>query len=675
MCGISGILFPGHAGEELISRMISSIHYRGPDEAGIYIDSGVAMGHCRLSIVGLDDGTQPICNEDGTLWIVYNGEIFNYPELKSELQKKNHIFKTGTDTEVLVHLYEEYGKDCLGRINGQFAFAIWNSIKKELFLARDRVGIRPLYYYQTGNKFIFASEIKAIFADPSVPREIDPAALHQIFTFWTTLTPKTTFKGIYELPPGYFQIVRDRAIVAQKPFWEIPYYPPENRWKRTFGEAAEYLKFLLMDAVRIRLRADVPVGAYLSGGLDSSIITSLISKHFNNRLRTFSIGFQDAAFDETSFQQELIKLLGPDHSQLSISNREIRENFPEVIRHTEKPLLRTAPVPMFLLSRLVRENHFKVVLTGEGADEVFGGYDIFKEEKIRRFWSRFPESSCRPRLLESLHPYIFKDPVRNRKILQKFYEVTPDNTLDPFFSHRLRWKNTGKNQLFFSDEFLQEALKSYSPEGELLGRLPGEFNSRDPLSKAQYLEMDIFLSNYLLSSQGDRVAMANSLELRLPFLDFRIIDFAASLPPSWKIKALNEKYILKKAFHDIIPSKILSRTKHPYRAPIREVFFSGKSSYVDEFLSDANLKKAGYFKPSKVRLLTEKYRRQDQLIGSETQDMALAGILSTQLLHHHFIDARSTDVQSIEINKIIRTPSALTDCDNESFICSVEKHE
>ncbi|MBI5591093.1 MAG: asparagine synthase (glutamine-hydrolyzing) [Deltaproteobacteria bacterium] len=654
MCGISGFFYPGNADSELISRMISSIRYRGPDEAGIYVDSDIALGHCRLSIVGLDDGAQPICNEDGTLWIVYNGEVFNYPELRSELQKKGHVFKTGTDTEVIVHLFEEYGKDCLFRVNGQFAFAIWDCLKKELFLARDRIGIRPLYYHYSGNKFCFASEIKALFADPSIPREIDPVALHQIFNFWTTLTPRTTFKGIYELPPGHYQVVRNGAIVEQKPFWNIPYYAPENRWAGTFAEAIEHLKSLLIDAIRLRLRADVPVGAYLSGGLDSSIITSLISRHFNNKLRTFSIGFQEAAFDETPFQQELVDYLGTDHSNLLISNQDIREHFPRVIRHCERPVLRTAPVPMFLLSKMVRDNHFKVVLTGEGADEVFGGYDIFKEAKIRRFWSRYPQSSCRPRLLEKLHPYIFKDPARSRNILQKFYAVTPDDLTDPFFSHRIRWKNTGKNQLFFSDDLLQQALVAYSPEHELLRRLPDGFDTRDLLSKAQYLEMDIFLSNYLLSSQGDRVAMANSLELRLPFLDFRVIDFAATLPPTWKIKALNEKYILKKAFHDVIPSRIISRIKQPYRAPIREVFFSGKSSYVEELLSDAYLKKTGYFDLTKTRHLVDKYQKSDRLITSETQNMALVGILSTQLVHYHFMDGSTADtIKPIEIQRCL----------------------
>jgi len=312
---------------------------------------------------------------------------------------------------------------------------------------------------------------------------------------------------------------------------------------------------------------------------------------------------------------------------------------------------------MFLLSRSVRDNNFKVVLTGEGADEVFGGYDIFKEGKIREFWSKFPQSVSRPRLLEKLHPYIFSDPARSRMILQKFYSVTDKDIADPFFSHRIRWKNTGKNQLFFSDDMLQQVLTSCNLEHDLLQRLPYGFNSRDSLSKAQYIETDIFMSNYLLSSQGDRVAMGNSVELRVPFLDFRVMDFAAKLPPSWKIKAMNEKHILKKAFQDIIPARIISRPKQPYRAPIREVFFSGKNDYVEEMLSEEYLLKTGYFNPAKTRILVDKYRKADQLISSETQNMALVGILSTQLVHNHFIEnCTSAHVKPIEIkNKIIRT--------------------
>lgn len=637
MCGIAGIYNQGPHAFHLMSRMISMLRHRGPDESGVYIDDLMVMGHARLSIIGLGDGTQPIGNEDGTLWIVFNGEIFNYPELKLDLQGKGHVFKTGTDTEVLIHLYEEHGTACLELLNGQFAFAIWNSVKDELFLARDRVGIRPLHYCRTGGKFLFASEIKALFLDPSVPREIDPQSLSQIFTLWTTITPATAFRGIHELPPGHFLLLKEGHIIRQEPFWTMFHHPPEYRWQGTFAEAREELRRLLLDAIRIRLRADVPVGAYLSGGLDSAIITSLVSRNFNNDLRTFSLGFADEAFDETQYQQEMVRLLATNHSRVLITNADINEHFPQVIWHCEKPLLRTAPVPLFLLSRLVRNNGYKVVLTGEGADEIFGGYNIFKEAKVRAFWSRNPDSRYRPLLLERLYPYIFKTPSRGRAYLQKFFAVSARDLDDPCFSHRVRWENTGKNSTFFSKAF-SESLEGYRPEEGVLARLPADFCRRDLVSRAQFLEMDIFLSTYLLSSQGDRVAMANSLELRLPFLDFRVIDFAMGLPPEWKIRVLKEKHILKEAFRDLIPESIRSRPKHPYRAPIRNVFFGTSSDYAHDYLSEGYLKKTGYFDPAKTGFLVKRFIKDDQYVESETRNMALTGILSTQILHEQFID-------------------------------------
>lgn len=653
MCGIAGILGPIDGGKATLERMLSTLSYRGPDESGIFIGPDIQMGHARLSIIGLGDGTQPISNEDETIWIVFNGEIFNFPELRCELEEAGHIFSTHTDTEVLVHLYEEHGKDLLKLINGQFAFAIWDSRNNELMLARDRVGICPLFYHQAAGKFLFASEMKAILVDPSVPREIDCDALDQVFTCWSTVAPKTPFKDIHELPPGQFQVIKNGRIIAQQTYWEVPYSPCGERFSGTFEEAVLQLKHLLLDSIRIRLRADVPVGAYLSGGLDSSIITSLIAHNLNNELKTFSIGFQDGDFDETPYQHELVRQLGTDHSQLSISNKDIQENFPQVIWHCEKPLLRTAPVPMFMLAKLTRSKNIKVVLTGEGADEVFGGYDIFKEAKIRHFWSRFPQSDSRPRLLEKLHPYIFKNPARSSMMLRRFYAVTKQDINDPFFSHRIRWDNTAKNRMFFSDH-VKSAIASSTMENYLHACLPDDFAARDTFSRAQQLEVTTFLSSYLLSSQGDRVAMGNSLELRVPFLDHRLIAFGMNLPDNWKIHGLNEKFILKKAFYDIIPTAITRRPKQPYRAPIRQVFFSPGNTYVDDMLSEQYLRKTGYFNPGKTSLLVNKFRSTDHYIASETQNMALVGILSTQLLHHSFIDNFSpSSVSPVAVKKTI----------------------
>lgn len=518
MCGIAGIFKHNSAAEaeSLVGKMIAMQRHRGPDEAGIYVDRDVCLGHVRLSILGLESGTQPISNRDESLWISYNGEAFNYIELKTELLQKGYVFKTDTDTEVVLALYEEYGERCLKKINGQFAFAIWDTRKKELFLARDRVGIRPLHYTQQGGKFLFASEIKGIFADPTVLRSIDPQALSQIFTFWTTITPRTSFKGIFELPPGHSMTVSAAGVSEPKPYWTIPYVAPEERWQGSFDEAREELHRLLKDAVRLRLRADVPVGAYLSGGLDSSILTTLIANNFNNRLKTFSLCFQENPFDESRYQNELVRHLGTDHSEISVSNQHIRESFEQVVWQCEKTLLRTGPVPLFSLSKLVRDSQFKVVLTGEGADEIFGGYNIFKEAKLRHFWARQPESKWRPLLVERLYPYVFKDPARGRLFLQQFFSVKAEDVDDPLLSHQVRWRSAGKNRKFFSAE-LQAELDAYDSFTALRDRIPAGFIDQDVFSRAQFLEMDIFLSNYLLSSQGDRVGMGNSIELRLPF--------------------------------------------------------------------------------------------------------------------------------------------------------------
>jgi asparagine synthase (glutamine-hydrolysing) len=658
MCGIAGILNIDkslESSEIIVNRMISMLRHRGPDESGIYVDRDICLGHARLSILGLETGIQPISNHDESLWIVYNGEVFNYLELQEDLMRKGYRFTTGTDTEVVLAMYQEYGRDCLTHFNGQFAIAIWDTRKKELFLARDRVGIRPLFYTRQNGKFSFASEIKAIFADPEIVRAIDAESLSQIFTFWTTITPKTAFKDIFELPPGHFMTVGERGVSTPQSYWSIPYATPDQRWQGSFAEAKEELKGLLTDAVRLRLRADVPVGAYLSGGLDSSILTALISNNFDNHLRTFSLSFQENPFDESVYQNEMVRHLGTEHSGICVSNQQIRDNFSKVVWQCEKPLLRAGPVPLFSLSKLVRDSKFKVVLTGEGADEIFGGYNIFKEAKLRHFWARQPESKWRPLLVERLYPYIFKNSSRAKIFLQQFFSVKAEDLGDPFFSHQVRWRNSGKNKSFFSPA-LQADLAGYDPYASLTQRLPKSFSNQDTFSKTQFLEMDIFLSNYLLSSQGDRVGMGNSIELRVPFLDHRVIEFAAQLPAHWKIKGLNEKHILKETFKDIVPKNICYRPKQPYRAPIKESFWTDEpGSYIHDLLSESEIDRTGYYDAKKVSFLSKKFTKESKQAANETQNMALMGILSTQLLHQQFIDDfRPEEIQPAEPNKIVR---------------------
>jgi asparagine synthase (glutamine-hydrolysing) len=657
MCGIAGIFHkndPVGVSEDLLLRMISAIRHRGPDESGIFVAPEIGLASARLSIIGIDGGTQPIGNEDGSLWIVFNGEAFNYIELKAELVQKGHRFTTQTDTEVLLHLFEEYGPACLNRINGQFALAIWDSRRQELFLARDRVGIRPLHYYADAKVFLFASEIKSIFQHPAASRAIDLESLAQVFTLWTTVTPRTAFQGIYELPPGHYMQVSKGHIRIER-FWDLPGRNEDDPETRSFENAMGALQELLTDAIRLRLRADVPVGAYLSGGLDSTIITALVCRHFDNRLKTFSIGFEDARFDETPFQAEAVRYLATQHHMATTRNSDIRQHFPDVVKHCEKPLLRTAPVPLYLLSKSVRDHGFKVVLTGEGADEIFGGYNIFKEAKVRRACALHPGSRLRPRLLERLYPYIFKNTSPGRAYLEKFFAVDPLDLTDPLFPHRVRWRNSGRNTTFFAPD-VQSALAGASPVQAVLDRLPPHFDRLDPLSRAQVLEMDIFMSNYLLSSQGDRVAMGNSIETRMPFLDYRVIEFAMRLPAHWKISGLREKHLLRRTFENMLPPTVAQRPKQPYRAPIREVFpATSKPDYVDELLSDTAVRRAGYFNPVKVAGLAKKIRSVEATSAGEMQDMAFLGILSTQLLHHQCVESiDSFGIQPSAPDKVVR---------------------
>ena len=632
MCGIAGIcnLTRDDAPEEsLVSRMLAAIRHRGPDQFGIYLDEHVGLGSARLSILDLAGGQQPITNEDGSLWIVFNGEIFNFLELRRELEGAGHSFRTESDTEVLLHLFEEEGPGCLRKLNGDFAVAIWQARTRELFLARDRVGVRPLFYTMHRGRLLFASEIKALFAEPSLGARIDPVALNQVFTFWSTLTPRTAFQNVHEVPPGCFSIVRNGHLDVHR-WWQADFR--EGPRAATDDQYTEELCALLGDATKLRLRADVPVGAYLSGGLDSSTIAAIVRREGGNRLQTFSIAFEDEQFDESAPQRRMAASLGTEHHVLCAGHGDIARVFPDLIWHVETPILRTAPVPMFLLSGLVREHGYKVVLTGEGADEFFGGYDIFKEAKIRAHWARQPESRRRPMLLRRLYPEIANFTGSNVEVLAAFFGAGLEETTSEFYSHAIRWRNTARARRFFSEDILEAAHgESMEP-----GFVPAELSV---LGRAQWLESTIFLSQYLLCSQGDRPAMAHSVEGRFPFLDYRVIEFGARLPGRLKLRGLTEKYLLRRAAARWLPGDVAARRKQPYRAPIHRSFFHpGAPDYVLDLLSPSKIGANGYFKPLAVSALVEKLRR--GLPVGETDDMALAGILSTQLLHECFVEDR-----------------------------------
>jgi len=613
-------------------QMLAMIRHRGPDQFGIYLDDRVGLGSARLSILDLSGGQQPISNEDESLWIVYNGEVFNYLELRPELEKRGHHFVTNTDTEVILHLYEDHGPGCLQYLNGQFAFAIWDSNSQALFLARDRLGIRPLFYTVVDGSLIFGSEIKALLADQRVRAEIDPISMDQIFTFWSTLPSRTAFREIHEVPPAHYLIAQGGKIILER-YWQVQ-FPTSPEPRLALEDYLEEFKDLLVDATQIRLRADVPVGAYLSGGLDSSTTAAIIRNYTSSPLDTFSITFEDPNFDEREYQFRMADFLGTDHHIVHASYAEIGRVFPQVIWHTETPILRTSPAPLFLLSELVHKHNYKVVMTGEGADEFLAGYNIFKEAKIRRFWAKQPGSQFRPLLLKRLYPYIVDLSSSSGAYLRAFFGEGLEQTNAFDYSHAVRWRNTARTLRFFSAEFRQAIARNAPAASEI--EYPSQYGQWDALHQAQYLEISIFLSQYLLSSQGDRVAMAHSVEGRFPFLDYRVVEFCNRIPPELKLRGLTEKYLLKKLASQWLPDTIWKRPKRPYRAPIQRSFFNAQApEYVAELLSAGGIRATGLFNPAAVGQLTAKAQRVDHL--SETDEMALAGILSAQLLHQLFI--------------------------------------
>ncbi|MFA5975332.1 MAG: asparagine synthase (glutamine-hydrolyzing) [Elusimicrobiota bacterium] len=640
MCGIAGALHldGAKADASLLRRMIEKIPYRGPDDSGVYTDQQVGLAHVRLSILDLAGGHQPMHDDSGSLSITFNGEIFNYKELREEWLRKGHRFATHSDTEVILHHYAEKGEKCVEDFNGQWAFAIWDKKKRKLFLSRDRLGVRPLFYTLQDRTFLFASEMKSLLAYPGMPRQIDPVALDQIFTYWSALPPRTIFKGIQELPPGTSLTVQNGTCKTQR-YWQLNYPSDGHRpgGPKTDQEYTSRLMELLVDAARLRLRADVPVGAYLSGGLDSSVIAAVIKKCTDTPLKTFSVAFDDPEFDESSYQKEVSNALGVERHEVRCTHEAIGQVFPRVIWQTERPILRTAPAPLFILSELVRDNGYKVVLTGEGSDEMLGGYDIFKEAKIRRFWGARPDSKIRPLLLKKLYPYLPRLQMQSTEYLKAFFRVDEQDLSSPFFSHLPRWGLTSMLKMFFSDD-LRAELRRAEPLPPLEADLPEDYFRWDPLCQAQYLESAYLLPGYILSSQGDRMAMAHSIEGRFPFLDHRVVEFAASIPPRLKMKALNEKYILKRGSEGLIPDSVRNRPKQPYRAPEGKSFFTaGKGrDYVESLLSPDRIQKSGLFQPAAVEKLVDKFRR-GRAIGIK-DNMALVGILSSQLVSNQFVE-------------------------------------
>jgi asparagine synthase (glutamine-hydrolysing) len=641
MCGIAGMTFArglpradAHARyEPMVRRMTASLHHRGPDALRGAILDGAALGHARLAIVDIDGGQQPMTDPETGITIVFNGEIFNHVELREKLRGA-YPFRTRSDTEVILASFLARGIDCVEDFNGQFAFALYDPRDGSLWLARDRYGKRPLFYYEKDGRFFFASEAKALFAAGATAPELDARALLTTLYLWTPGPEASAFTGVKALPAGHVASLARGGSLAVRCYW----WPDlaDERVDRGMTEALalKELGALLDDAIRLRLRADVPVAAYLSGGIDSSLICALAQRQLAGALQTFSVTFAHRRYDERAFQQQVADALSTEHHTVHVADEDIGELLPRVVEHAENVLLRTAPAPFFRLSALVRDHRTKVVLTGEGADEVFLGYDLFKETQVRAFWARQPESTCRPRLFQRLYRYL---PLSSQspEMLRQFYGIGLASPGALEFSHLIRWSNSGRITRFLSAAF-REKTAGFDPVAEFLRTLPDGVRRWRPLARAQYLEIRTLLSGYLLSSQGDRMLMSNSVEGRFPFLDHRLLEFSARLPDRLKLKVLNEKYLLKRYAAGLLPSIVTAREKFPYRAPVAEALVGPRAPrWSGELLSREAVDDVGIFDGAKIAKLVSRLSTQSAT-PSEADNMALSAVATTQLLVRAF---------------------------------------
>lgn len=652
MCGIAGIVRSDARDpveEQTLLRMARAIRHRGPDGFGLCIDPGAGLVSARLAIVDLKHGWQPLIGASAGSVLVYNGETYNHPELRRSMAAEGAQFETTSDTEVVHRLLERHGLEALPRLNGQFALAWWQADRRRLTLVRDRFGVRPLFYWIGRDGTIaFASEAKALFASGEVSASPDRLGLDQVFTLWAPQAPRTAFEGVRQLEPGALLVWEQGSVVEQRRWWRPG---PEH------GAGADPdLGELMRDSVRLRLRADVRVGAYLSGGLDSSLISALAQVEQHGELSTFSVAFEDPLYDERAQQETVARALGTHHHVLEVGPADIAAAFPAVIRHVEAPLVRTAPVPMYLLAREVRERDLTVVATGEGADELFWGYDLFKEVAIRELHRHDPDRALE--LLGGLYPHLGSTAARRGPGWARFL-LQAGAGEDALASHLTRVEATSAVRSFYRDEISSD-LDVDDVLGSLRADLPPGFSGWDRLDRAAWLEVTTLLEPYLLSAQGDRVALGHGVEGRYPFLDHRVYAHSVALPPEEKLSYESDKIALRKLAEDLLPTEIVARGKQPYRAPEVVPFFSADSPrWVEEALSPAAIAEVGIWDAARVEGLLKRCRG-----GRATgvrEGMALVGMLSTQVWHDEFVAGRGpypaeTAVPRVRIDRTSNQP-------------------
>jgi len=593
MCGIAGIY--NTSGEpvspQVLARMTRLLEHRGPDDEGYWIDGAVGLGHRRLSIIDLETGHQPLSNEDGSLWIVYNGEVYNYLELRPSLAARGHRFRTASDTEVIVHLYEEKGPGCLEELRGMFAFALWNAKDRTLFLARDRIGIKPLFYALLPHTILFASEIKSLLAHPDLAAEIDYPSLLDYLSFRYVPAPRTLFKNIYKLKPGHSLSVRNGTVVESR-YWDVfdDHGRPDERLCG-FDAAKERLRTLVEEAVRLRLRSDVPLGAFLSGGIDSSTLVGIMSTLVDAPIQTFSVGFEDPRFDELPFARAVAKHFHTIHREVVVRPEDIPRHLPTLIRHRDAPVSESSDVALYLVSQLARES-VKVVLSGEGGDELFAGYAKYLIEPIVPYFQRIPEWLARGLVSRPVD----RLPASYRALKSAVRSMGLRDETQRFVSYFASVDLAERSQIL-SDEFLEALGRERHPD--VFAHYMAQVRGRSPLERMFYGDMKLWLPDNLLE-RGDRITMAASLEGRVPLLDHKLVEFAARLPFSWKKGVLEGKRILKEAFRDMLPRAILHRKKVGFTVPVRTWFREELWEWLRGTLLSEDARGRGIFRSAQV---------------------------------------------------------------------------
>ncbi|MGA7651639.1 MAG: asparagine synthase (glutamine-hydrolyzing), partial [Terracidiphilus sp.] len=627
MCGIAGVLEYENCKEtdrSILYDMLAAIEHRGPDDRGVLFAGQLAMGMQRLAIIDLAGGKQPISNEDGTVTIVFNGEIYNYRELQQKLRARGHILSTASDTEVVVHLYEDLGEDCVKELRGMFGFAIWDSRCQRLFIARDRLGIEPLYYTQRNGALIFASEIKSILTHPDVQRTLDIQGLGHYLTLKYVPAPETMFEGILALPPAH-TLVCDRNGIRINPYWDLSFASDrENRGSEE--TCAEQLETLLHETIRLHLVSDVPFGAFLSGGVDSSLIVALMHQVMDVPVKTFSVGFEGGgaeAFSELPYARLVAQRFETDHHEIYVTPDDLMNLAERVVWHLDQPIADDACVANYMVSNLA-SRHVKMVLTGEGGDELFAGYARYAGEQLSSLFRLVPRPAKTLALAMAQRLPGLRRPKVAMMALCQPDELTRLVNWFPLFNH------ARKSSLVSEDLFHQLA----DPYAEQVFRAQlHDTDTKDWLSRMLYVDTKLWLPDDLLA-RGDKTSMATSLEGRVPLLDHNLVEFAASLPSGMKIKRLAQKYLLKRVASKWLPSEVIDRKKEGFPMPFSLWFRKECRPFVHDLLSPATLKRRGLFQPEYVQMLLKEHEARTADHGH-----LIWGLLSVELWHRAFLDS------------------------------------